>query len=113
MSAIFVPFLYELRRRKLKVGPTELLALGRALAHDLHDSSLDGFYYVARAILVHREQDLDAFDQAFSSHFKGVVAQSTALQNELLDWLADPQKMAELTDEEREALSQFDMEELR
>ena len=113
MSDVLVPFVYELRRRKLKVGPGELLALAKALAHDLHDSSLDGFYYVARAVLVHREQDLDAFDQAFSTHFKGAVAHSVTVQDTILDWLSDPRKMAELTPEERDALSHLDMEEVR
>lgn len=113
MSDVLVPFVYELRKRKLKVGPTELLALARALSYDLHDSSLDGFYYVARAVLVHREQDLDPFDQAFSAHFKGAVEKSVAVQNEILDWLSDPKKMADLTDEEREALEHLDMEEVR
>jgi len=73
VSAAFVPFLYELRARKVKVGAQEALALAKALAFGLHDSSLDGFYHVARAICVHRESDLDKFDEAFLAHFKGIA----------------------------------------
>ena len=56
MSAVFVPFLFELRARKIKVGAQEAMSLARALSMGLHESSLDGFYHVARALCVHREQ---------------------------------------------------------
>jgi uncharacterized protein len=110
---VFVPFLFELRARKVKVGAQEAMALAKALMMGLHDSSLDGFYHVARALCVHREGDLDAFDQAFSSHFKGVELASIALLDELKDWLSDPTNRRELTDEERALLQALDSEELR
>jgi len=113
MSAAFVPFLYELRARKVKVGTQEALALAQALSASLHDSSLDGFYHVARALTVHREQDLDAFDQAFASHFRGVRVASLDLVKELEDWLKDPRHRRELTAEERRMLESFDLAELR
>ena len=113
MSAVIVPFLYELRARKVKVGATEALSLARALRHELHDSSLDGFYYVARSILIHREQDYDAFDQAFSSHFKDVPQRTLEIAQELADWLRDPKNLRELSVAEREALQALDMEEVR
>ena len=71
---MFVPFLYELRSRKVPVGTQEAVALAGALARGLHDSSLEGFYFVARALLVHDEKHLDAFDQAFAKTFEGVEA---------------------------------------
>ena len=49
---MFVEFLYELRKRKVKVGAHEAVSLARALGAGLHESSLDGFYHVARALLV-------------------------------------------------------------
>ena len=64
---MFVPFLFELRKRKVKVGLQEAMALAQALKMGLHDSSLDGFYHVARAVCVHSETDLDAFDEAYLS----------------------------------------------
>ncbi|HEX4340669.1 MAG TPA: VWA domain-containing protein [Polyangiaceae bacterium] len=42
------------------------------MALGLHGSTLDGFYRLSRSLLVHRESDLDRFDQAFSAHFRGV-----------------------------------------
>src|SRR5205085_2594739 len=67
---MFVPFLYELRDRGVRVGAQEALSLAQALALELHRGILDGFYEVARALCVHREQDLDAFDRAFAHHFR-------------------------------------------
>jgi uncharacterized protein with von Willebrand factor type A (vWA) domain len=69
---VFVEFFYELRKRGVKVGPQELLTVAEALSRDLHETTLDGFYEVARALCVHREQDLDAFDTAFASYFHGI-----------------------------------------
>ncbi len=113
MSGAFVPFLFELRARRIKVGTQEALALAQALIAGLHDSSLDGFYHVARALTVHREQDLDAFDQAFGTHFRGVHAASLDLIKELEDWLRDPKQRRTLTEDELKMLESLDMEELR
>lgn len=113
MSAVFVPFLYELRTKKVKVGPQEAVALAKALVKGLHESSLDGFYHVARAICVHRETDLDAFDEAYLSHFKNVPSQSLELVAELDEWLKDPRMRKELTAEELAAFEALDMDELR
>src|SRR5438105_5155432 len=108
---MLVPFLYELRARKVPVGTQEALALAGALHQGLHDSSLDGFYWVARSLLVHNESHLDAFDQAFSKHFKGVEAAALEIHAQLLDWLKEGQaRRATLTDEERAVLDQLDRE---
>jgi uncharacterized protein with von Willebrand factor type A (vWA) domain len=113
VSAAFVPFLYELRAQKVKVGAQEALALAQALVAGLHDSSLDGFYHVARALTVHREQDLDAFDQAFATHFRGASARSLDLVKELEEWLNDPKQRRTLTEDELRMLESFDLAELR
>jgi len=112
MSAAFVPFLYELRARKVKVGMQEAVALAKALTMNLHESSLDGFYYVARAICVHRESDLDAFDEAFLAHFKGAAAASLTLIGELDEWLKNPAARKMLSPEELAAMQSLDMESL-
>ncbi len=75
-------------------GTHEAVALAGALSQGLHDSSLDGFYHVARALLVHSERHLDAFDQAFLEHFQGVEEAGLELTRELLDWLKDAQTAA-------------------
>jgi uncharacterized protein with von Willebrand factor type A (vWA) domain len=109
---MFLPFLYELRRRGVPVGAHEAISLAGALKAGLHDSSLDGFYHVARALLVHAETHLDAFDQAFLAHFKGVEAAGQQLTEELLEWLKEARERRELTPEERALLEHFDVEEL-
>jgi hypothetical protein len=111
---MFLPFLYALRERKVPVGTQEALMLARALEAGLHDSSLDGFYHVARATLVHSEAHLDDFDQAFASVFRGVPTAGQKLRDELLDWLEEAkERRYELTEEERALLESFDPEELR
>jgi uncharacterized protein with von Willebrand factor type A (vWA) domain len=109
---MFVDFLYELRKRKVPVGTQEAVALSRALASGLHESSLDGFYHVARALLVHSETYLDDFDVVFSSYFRGVHIEAKKITEELLEWLKNPMKMRELSDEERKAIEELDLEEV-
>src|SRR3954469_22935756 len=106
---MFIPFLYELRSLKVPVGTQEAIALAQALELGLHDSSLDGFYDVARALLVHSEVQLDAFDQAFAKHFKGVELQAIEIHRELLEWLKQAQgERRKLTDEEPKLLEALD-----
>ncbi len=108
---MFIPFLYELRRRGVPVGLQEAVALAEALSRGLHDNSLDGFYHVARALLVHGEAHLDAFDEAFLAHFRGVAASSVKVHEQLLDWLKNAMaRRAELTEEELALLQSLDPE---
>lgn len=110
---MFHGFLHELRRRKVPVGLHEAVALAAALKAGLHQSSLDGFYFVARSLLVHSEAHLDAFDQAFAHHFRGVEDAAIELTRELLDWLRDAQgERRSLTDEERALFEQLSLAEL-
>jgi hypothetical protein len=111
---VFIAFLFELRKRGLPVGLQEALALSEALEAGLHDSSLDGFYYVARSVMVHTEAHLDMFDEAFLAHFKGIEVESKKLKDELYDWLATAaQRPRELTEEERALLEHYDLDELK
>src|SRR3954469_6517210 len=110
---MFVDFLYELRERGVKVGAQEAVSLSQALGKGLHETTLDGFYRVARALCVHREEDLDAFDRAFAHHFRGVPDDALEIAEELLEWLADPRSRRELTEEEREILEKLDLEEVK
>src|SRR5258706_2948566 len=110
---MFIDFLYELRKNKVPVGAQEAVSLARAMSKGLHDSSLDGFYFLARSILVHREAHLDPFDVAFAAHFRGVHLDAKAITDELLAWLKDPAERPKLTDEERALLEALDLEELQ
>ncbi len=111
---MFVPFLYELRAKGVPVGTQEAITLAGALAAGLHDSSLDGFYHVARATLVHTEAHLDAFDDAFLKCFRGIEREGLKLKEELFEWLENAKlRRHELSEEERAMLEHFDLEELR
>ena len=79
--------MYELRGRGVPVGTQEVLALAQALDAGLHESSLDGFYNVARSVMIHSEAHLDSFDEAFLSFFKGIEVESKKLKDELWEWL--------------------------
>ena len=107
---MLVPFIYELRSRRVPVGAQEAVALASALAKGLHQSSLDGFYHVARALCVHSEAHLDAFDEAFLSHFKGIEIQREQVKEELWDWLRDA---VEFERREIEAFEDLDLDALR
>ena len=70
---------------------------------------------MARALLVHSEAHLDAFDQAFLAHFKGIQNQGDALLAELLEWLeqAAAKDVKDRTPEEEGALSALEPAVLR
>jgi len=110
---MLVDFIYDLRAEGMKVGPTEAVTLARALVMGLHDSTLEGFYDVARALCVHREGDLDAFDRAFSKRFRGATIAALDLVKVLEEWLKDPAKLRLLSKEEREALKNLSLDELK
>ncbi|MFN2549036.1 MAG: VWA domain-containing protein [Myxococcales bacterium] len=110
---MFVEFLYELRDRGVKVGPQEAMSIAQALEFGLHKGTLDGFYETARALCVHREQDLDAFDRAFAHHFRGVPDEAIALTEELMAWLQQPKSRRQLTELEQQLLQRMDLEQVR
>src|SRR5215210_2267767 len=105
---MLIEFLFELRKRKIKVSTHEWGAVMEALALGLHDSSLDGFYHLARSLCVKDIAEYDAFDEAFLAYFRDVHVDALALSEELLAWLGDPRRMAELTAEQRAMLEGLD-----
>ena len=107
------PLRLELRKRGVRVGVGEVLRLARALSLGLHDSSLQGLYRVARALWVHRESELDAFDQAFVACFGGVAGASSELIARLAEWMRDPLERRVLSPEQLAALERLDLPELR
>ncbi len=96
---MFTAFFYLLRGHGLKVSMNEWMTLMEALEKNLHQSSLTEFYYIARAILVKSEADFDKFDGAFLEYFRDIQT-FDRLPQELLDWLANPQKQAEYDKDE-------------
>jgi len=110
---LLIDFLFELRQRKLKISTHEWNTLMEALSLGLHESSLDGFYRLARSICVKDITEFDAFDEAFLSYFHGVEVDSRDFAEELLEWLRDPAKLGGLTPEQRRMLESLDLERLR
>ncbi|HUP57210.1 MAG TPA: VWA domain-containing protein [Bdellovibrionota bacterium] len=111
-ASVLTALVRELRGRGVRVGTQELVALASALSKGLHDSSLEQFYYVARALLIHDESKLDDYDQVFAHVFKGVAYSSQSLLDEIRDWLSDPKMRPDLTEEERKAIRELSREEL-
>lgn len=110
---MLIDFLFELRAKKVPVSTHEWMALMEAMAMGLHESSLDGFYRLARTICVKDIALYDAYDEAFLAYFKDVHNSSLELTNELLDWLSDPKALEKLTAEQRQMLASLDLEKLR
>lgn len=110
---MLIDFLYELRAKGVPVSTHEWLALMEGLAKWLHDSSLDGFYRLCRTVCVKDIAHYDAYDDAFLAYFKDVHKASLQVTQEMLEWLSDPQRMAQLSDEQKQALQSLDLEKLR
>ncbi|MCP4447425.1 MAG: VWA domain-containing protein [Myxococcales bacterium] len=110
---MLIDFLFELRRQRVNVSSHEWMGLMEAMGKGLHNSSLDGFYRLARCICVKDISDFDAFDQAFLSYFKHVYVDVAAVTDDLLDWLRDPNKFDGLSEEERKMLQSLGLEELK
>jgi uncharacterized protein len=110
---VLLDFFYALRRAGVPVSSHEWLALMDGLARGLHDSSLDGFYRLARVLCVKDPAHFDAFDLAFLETFKDVRHDALALTDQLLDWLKDRIERRSLSDDERALLEALDLEALR
>src|SRR5688572_29299019 len=110
---MFLEFFYELRRRKVPVATQEWFTLLRALELGLGEASLDGFYHLARSICVKDLAHYDAFDAAFLAAFKGIESEGLRITEEMMAWLDDPKRLAELTEEQRRMLRELGLDELR
>ena len=104
---MFIPFLDTLRRTGVPVSLREYLTFLEGVAAGLTTFDAEGFYHLARAVLVKDERHLDRFDRAFAEAFNGLEGLDAAMVLEALDlprdWL---EKLAErhLTPEERAAV---------
>ena len=102
---MFTTFFYTLKAKGLDVSLTEWLNLMKALSINLNNSSLTGFYYTARAILVKNETDFDKFDMAFEECFKGIKTENQ-ITDTMLRWLDKSEEMQRIFDEEKFWLNQ-------
>lgn len=110
---MMISLILHLRRQGIPVGTQELITLAQALARGLHRHSLDEFYYIARAILIHDEAHLDDFDQIFAHVLRGVPWVAKTLLQDLENWLKDPKERPQLSEEERSALQEIDLVSLK
>lgn len=110
---MFLEFFYKLRARGVPVTTHTWLALVEALARGLHHDTLDGFYQVARCILIQNEAHYDDFDRVFAESFKGVLADTRDLLAQVEAWLRDPKLLESLDPELRAQLAGMDLEQLR
>jgi uncharacterized protein with von Willebrand factor type A (vWA) domain len=88
---MFLPFFQTLRGHQVPVSLREYLAFLEAMSLGLAKYDIEDFYFLARAIMVKDERNIDKFDQAFSKSFQGLesitseqVAQAIDLPEEWL-----------------------------
>ena len=109
---MFIHFFYQLKSEGVPVSLTEWMTLVEALAKGLAFSSLSGFYYLARAVLVKSESHYDRYDLAFARYFKGVETGDEILK-QVLEWLARPLPPLRMPLEQRSPFSDWNLEEMK
>jgi uncharacterized protein with von Willebrand factor type A (vWA) domain len=101
---MFATFIQQLRAAKLPVSITEYLTLLGAMKHGVAGTSVEDFYFLARATLVKDERHIDRFDRVFAQFFHGVERVEGDLATDIPEeWL---RKISEklLTPEEMAAI---------
>jgi len=109
---LFINFFYQLKSEGVPVSLNEWMTLMEALSKDLSFSSLTGFYYLARAVLVKSEAHFDRYDLAFTRYFTGLETKEDIIE-QALDWLAHSLPPLEVLPEMRSPFAQWDLDELR
>ncbi|SEM59565.1 hypothetical protein SAMN04489760_12517 [Syntrophus gentianae] len=109
---MFVSFFYELKRAGVPVSLTEWITLMEALSKGLASSSLSGFYYLARMILVKNEAHFDNYDLAFQNYFKGIESPDVLIE-QAMEELSQGLTAEGMTPEELALLQDVDMQKLR
>lgn len=104
---MFLNFFQTLKNKGLKITLSEWLTLQQALNQNLAGSSLTGFYYLARMVLVKSEVDFDKFDMAFEECFKGVQSED-AITGQMLRWLNKEEMNEMLQMEEKQWLNRME-----
>ncbi|MBN1574629.1 MAG: VWA domain-containing protein [Deltaproteobacteria bacterium] len=108
---MFIDFFFELKSRGVPVSLTEWIVLHKVLSENLNLTSLDRFYYIARAVLVKDEALYDKYDIAFASYFKGIETPEEMVA-EILKGLERIDALV-LTPEQMALLEALDLDEVR
>ena len=109
---MFTEFFYYLRNFGVPVSMNEWQSLMEALEMDMAGSSLTGFYYLCRALLVKTEAHYDRFDLAFASYM-GDLESPEGLPDKIWEWLNKELPPQEITDAMRQNHNQLDIEEMK
>ena len=109
---MFTKFYYNLKDFGIPVSMNEWQLLLEALDSGMAGSSLTGFYYLCRAILVKTEAHYDRFDLAFASFF-GDIESPEGLPDKIWEWLDKELPEQEITDEMRNNHQQLDLDEMK
>jgi uncharacterized protein with von Willebrand factor type A (vWA) domain len=107
---VFTGFFYTLRRRKVPVSITEWMTLMEALDKGCI-TTLDEFYFLARAVLVKSETQYDHYDVAFQEYFQGIEGPAD-ISDQIREWLKDPLEQKRFFEAHPELLNKMELEEL-
>lgn len=102
---MLIQFFFTLRQYQVKVSLRELLDLLKAMEKHIVYADLEGFYSLARTIMVKDETQYDKFDRAFAAYFEGVESIDLFGKDIPDEWLRKEIEK-HLSEEEREALRQ-------
>ncbi len=94
---MFLQFFYLLRARGLDVSINEWMVLIEALDKNLAGSSLTGFYFLCKSILVKSESDYDKLDGVFAEYFAAVKTPED-LPEEFWKWLEESERERDIND---------------
>lgn len=113
---MFVNFFHQLKHEGIPVTLTEWMTLMEALSKGMANSSLTGFYYLSRSVLVKSESYFDAYDRAFHHCFHGIETKEL-ISDKVMEWLNNPLPPLNLSPEEKarfeQKLKRLNLDELK
>ncbi len=101
---MLINFFLALKKARIPVSITELLALLEVLKARLVYADVDEFYYLSRMALVKDERHYDKFDRAFGAYFKGLEDMASMLASLIPDEYLRREFEKSLTQEELEKI---------
>jgi uncharacterized protein with von Willebrand factor type A (vWA) domain len=108
---MFTNFYYTLKDGGLPVSLNEWQTLLEALENGMAGSSLTGFYYLCRALLIKTEAHYDRFDLAFAQYFRGIETPE-GLPEKIWEWLEKDAPSIMITEMMKNNHRQLDLQEM-
>lgn len=109
---MFTEFYYYLKNFGVPVSFNEWQVLMEALDKGMAGSSLTGFYYLCRSVLVKTEAHYDRFDLAFANYFENIETPE-GLPEKIWEWLDKELPPLDITEEMKKNHRQLDLDELK